>query len=270
MADFLYCLNASTIRPTPILEKIAAAGDAGYAGIELWHDDIDAYLATGGRLSDICHALDDHELELPTTIFLKGWFDTVGAEHATALDECKRRLNQAAELGAVHAIAAPPRGKVDFPLGAQHYRALLELGLAVGVKPAMEYLGFVDEFTTIEHALRVITDAGHPAGTIVLDPFHCYRGGGPLESILKLQAGQIAISHFNDSPASPPRDQLQDPDRVMPGEGVVDLKKYLDLLRQVGYNRWLSLELFRQDLWDRDPREVARAGLDKMRSVAES
>ena len=53
MADFLYCLNSSTIRPTPLLDKIRTAGQAGYSAIELWHDDIDAYLAGGGKLADI-------------------------------------------------------------------------------------------------------------------------------------------------------------------------------------------------------------------------
>jgi sugar phosphate isomerase/epimerase len=41
------------------------------------------------------------------------------------------------------------------------------------------------------------------------------------------------------------------------------------MLRQIGYRRWISLELFREDLWRRDPLEVARVGLEKMRSVVE-
>ena len=35
MSDFIYCLNSSTIRPTPILDKIRIAGEVGYAAIEL-------------------------------------------------------------------------------------------------------------------------------------------------------------------------------------------------------------------------------------------
>ena len=41
------------------------------------------------------------------------------------------------------------------------------------------------------------------------------------------------------------------------------------LLRRIGYRGWLSLELFREDLWASDPAEVARTGLQKMRAVAE-
>ncbi len=79
MSAFIYCLNASTIRPTPILDKIRIAGETGYSAIELWHDDIEAYVAAGGKLMDIRKALDDQRLQLPTTIYLRGWCDTTGA-----------------------------------------------------------------------------------------------------------------------------------------------------------------------------------------------
>ncbi|MFN0199167.1 MAG: sugar phosphate isomerase/epimerase family protein [Planctomycetaceae bacterium] len=269
MSDFLYCLNSSTIRPTPILEKIRIAGMVGYAAIELWHDDIDVYLSQGGKLADIKKALDDQGLQVPTTIYLKGWFETTGEEHRRELDECKRRMQQAAAVGAEFIIAGPPGGKADYALGAKNYCELLEIGLGFGVKPAMEFLGFVDDLNTIEKALRVVQEAGHPAGSVVLDPFHIFRGGGSMESISLLKADQIAISHFNDTPASPPRVEQHDKDRVMPGDGHLDLRRYLQLLKQTGYKRWLSLELFREDLWRQDPEAVARIGLEKMRQVAE-
>ena len=44
MARFKPCLNSSTIRPTPVMEKIQIAATAGYGAIEIWHDDVDAYL----------------------------------------------------------------------------------------------------------------------------------------------------------------------------------------------------------------------------------
>ena len=85
-----------------------------------------------------------------------------------------------------------------------------------------------------------------------------------------LPADKIAVSHFNDSPASPASNLLTDADRVMPGEGICDLKLYCDGLRKIGYRRWLSLELFRPDLYERDALEVAQEGLEKMRAVAEA
>ena len=269
MADFIYCLNSSTIRPTPLLEKIQVARAAGYAAIELWHDDMDLYLSQGGTLADLRKALDDAGLAVPTTIMLKGWWDTTGDDHTRAMDEVRRRLHQAAAIGAVYSIAGPPHGPVDDNIGARRYAELLNLGREFGVRPAMEYLGFVQDVKTIDDALRVMDGSGQIDATIVLDPFHCFRGGGGMEAIARLDESRIAISHFNDAPAHPPADQQHDPDRVLPGDGHLDLRRYLDLLRGTGYRRWLSLELFRRDLWERDPLEVARIGLEKMRSAAE-
>jgi sugar phosphate isomerase/epimerase len=134
----------------------------------------------------------------------------------------------------------------------------------------MEFLGFVEQVNTIELALDVIERAAHPCGSIVLDPFHIFRGGGSVESIAKLHGQQVAIAHFNDTPAHPPRNEQRDSDRVWPGDGHLDLHRYLALLRQISFQRWLSLELFRPELWARDPLEVARIGLKRMRAVVEA
>lgn len=270
MSTFRYCLNSSTIRPTPILEKIRIAAEAGYEAIELWHDDIDKHIATGGTLQEIRSAVDASGLDVPTTIMLKGWCEPDGPTYDAGIKECERRLRQSVAVGAKYAIAGPPHGAVDFSLAARRYRELLELGLSLGVKPAMEYLGIAQQINSIGAALRIIDESGHPEATIILDPFHDFRGGAGCEEMSRLTAGQIAISHFDDAPASPPAPQQKDSDRVLPGEGIIDLRRYLALLKQTGYTGYLSLELFREDLWLQDPLTVARNGLTAMRQVAES
>lgn len=270
MVNFIYSLNSSTIKPTPILDKIRIAAKVGYKAIELWHDDIDQYIADGGQIQDIRKAVDDAGLLVPTTIFLKGWWDTEGDEYIEKMDEIKRRLAQAEIVGATHAIAGPPHGEVDFSHGAKQYAKLLDVGKEFGVKPVFEYLGFAQQVNTIEIAKQIIEQSGHPDATMVVDPFHCFRGGGGIDGIKDLKPEQIAISHFNDAPDDPPRETQRDPDRVMPGDGVIDLKAYCRYLKQIGFDRCLSLELFRPDLWEQDPEEVAATGLEKMMAIAES
>lgn len=254
------------------MEKIRIAHEVGYRAIELWHDDIDLFLLQGGTLEDIRRELDASGLLVPTTIFLKGWFDTTGAEHETALTECRRRMEQAAAVGAIHCIGGPPHDpNLNYELGAANYAQLLEIGISeFGVRPVMEYLGFAQDLKTIEAALRIIELCGHPEATTVVDPFHCYVGGGPIESISKLSPSQIAISHFNDAPAEPDPATQRDPDRVMPGDGAIDLKLFCDQLRAIGYDKCLSLELFHRGYWEQDPESVAREGLEKMRAAAEA
>src|SRR4028119_2021393 len=48
MNPSLYCLNTSTIKPTPLLEKFEIAGRLGYGALEPWNDEITEYLGRGG------------------------------------------------------------------------------------------------------------------------------------------------------------------------------------------------------------------------------
>lgn len=261
MPPFGFGLNASTLRGTPVLRQIHAAASAGFQAIELWFADTDAHLAAGGSLTEIRSALDDAGLAVPTLIYVGDWFDAPESEWPAVKERCARRFAQAATLGAPHVIAAPPAGDADLIRGAHRYRELLDLGGSEGALPSFEFLGFVGRFCTLESALDVLNAADHPLGTTILDPFHIFRGGGSMESITLLKAHQIAVSHFNDAPTHPPRPQQHDADRVWPGLGHLDLRRYLDLLEQTGFRGFLSLELFREDLWARDPVEVAQEGM---------
>lgn len=270
MQSFRYSLNSSTIKPTPILEKIRVAAAAGYEGIELWHADIDLHLKQGGTVEEIRRTVDDNNLTVPTTVMLKGWCEPDGPEDVAGMAECKRRMEHAVIVGAQYCVAGPPHSGVDFNLAAERYCRLLEIGIEMGVRPAMEYLGFAQEVNSIADALAIMEGSKHPEATIVLDPFHDFRGGGGHDEIAKLRPEQIAVCHFDDAPAHPPASEQRDPDRVMPGDGVIDLPKFVKLLKQVGYHGFISLELFREDLWQQDPVEVAKSGLAAMKSICEA
>src|SRR3954447_6835392 len=98
MSDFLYCLNTSTIRPTPLLEKIRVAGEAGYQAIEPWNDEITEYLEQGGTMSELKKALGDAGLKVVSVIALHSWVTTEGDDYTKVLDECRRRMDQAVQL----------------------------------------------------------------------------------------------------------------------------------------------------------------------------
>ena len=152
-------------------------------------------------------------------------------------------------------------------LGGENYRELLELGREFGVKPAMEFLGFVDGVNQVKHAWEVMEVADHPDSTIVLDPFHIYRGGGEIEDIKGIPGEKIAVFHFNDAPAEPARAEQSDADRVYPGDGILDLGQMISIVTDAGYTGVISLELFNPSYWEQDPAEVARIGLEKMQAA---
>ena len=245
MTQFQLGLNTSTIRPAGLMDKIRIAAETGYSAIELWNDDLTAYEEQGGSLTDVKKALDDYGLSVPTVIALHGWLNTTGEEHQEAIEDAKRRMAQAAAVGSTYIISSPPREVADLQLGGENYRELLELGREFGVKPAMEFLGFVDGVNQVKHAWKVMEVADHPDSTIVLDPFHIYRGGGEIDDMRGIPGEKM----------------------VYPGDGILDLGQMISILNDAGYTGVISLELFNPTYWEQDPAEVARIGLEKMRTT---
>lgn len=267
MSEFVYCLNTSTIRPTPLLKKIEIAGRVGYGAIEPWNDEVDEYLQSGGTIVDLRKAMDDAGVKVVSVIALHGWITSEGEEYQKVLDDCRRRMEQAKSLGSPTIVASPPQEVVDLGKATERFKELLELGREVGVTPTMEFLGFVDGINNVSSAWTIASGTGDPQAAVVADVFHMIRGGGTVDDLLQIPGDRLACFHMNDLPATPdPRTQT-DYDRVMVGEGIADLPRVIANLRTIGYRGPLSLELFSRELWEQDPTDVAARGLDRIRAL---
>ena len=269
MSEFTLCLNTSTIRPVPLLDKIRIAGQAGYQAIEPWNDEITDYLNFGGTLSELRKALADAGLKVASVIALHSWITAEGAEHARVLDDCRRRMAQAAAIGSPYIVASPPHEVVDLGRATARFAELLHVGREEGVTPTMEFLGFVAGIKSLASAWSVASGTGDPAATVVADVFHLIRGGGSIDDLLMVRGEDLANFHINDVPAVPDPLTQTDADRVMLGEGTADLPRVIANLRTIGYRGPISLELFNPDLWRQDPGEVARRGLERLRALTE-
>src|SRR2546421_88141 len=82
------------------------------------------------------------------------------------------------------------------------------------------------------------------------------RGGPPLQGY---PIGRLVLVHLNDAPAKPAQ-EIEDADRLLPGEGVIKLAELTQDLRAGGYAGPWSLETFNPSYWAEDPRAVARRG----------
>ena len=272
MRQWPLCLNTSTIRPAGPLEKIDIAARTGYSAIELWTEELTGFEQSGRSLSELRRILEDSGLAVASVITLSDWMQSRGFHKEAAFREARRRLGQAATVGAAHMVASPvpDAPHLDIPLAAARYRELLEEGEAFGVRPAMEFLGFQRNVFQLEQALAIVRQADHPHGCLVLDPFHLYRGGSGFGGVPDLSSKTIAVCHFNDAPASPPQFEQTDADRVYPGDGILPLKAFLRDLDATGDGGYLSLELFNPRYWTRDLEEVARTGRGKTEALIRS
>jgi 2-keto-myo-inositol isomerase len=267
MAELTPCLNTSTIRPAPLLTKIDAAAAAGFEAIELWSDDVTAFVDRGGSLEEVVERLRERGLAVPSVIAVLGYVGCAAGERDARRREAVLRIDQARRLGAASIVASPPPGRVDMVQAGADYRDLLRIGREHGLRVAMEFLGFVEHVNSIPAAWEIVERADDPDGCIVVDWFHMVRGqGSTLEDLRRLPADRISIVHLDDVPYSKPLSEMSDRDRVYPGDGDIPLRDMHAVLRETGYQGAISLELFNPALWEQDPFEVARTGFQKSRS----
>jgi len=135
------------------------------------------------------------------------------------------------------------------------------------VRLGLEFLGplhlrkaFPHEFIWhMNEMLEFAKECGPNVG-LLLDVWHWHHAGATTQDIIAAGRESIVHVHFNDAPNLPP-DQIRDNQRLLPGEGVIDLVGFLRALQKIGYSDALSVEVFGR-LKDVPPEEAAKQGLD--------
>ena len=251
-------LNGATLMTTPTQRVLEIARETGYAGIEARAerllDDRDEVRATA-------------ELVRPKEVLtLNGVALTVRPDgrmdRHLIEDDLRPRLQICQDLGSPYLLAIPPRAP-----GLETRRALaatrdaLELARdradKVGIRIAFEFLGFGD-CPINTPAIAAETVDGIDGIDLVLDSCHWHASGSqPLDSY---PVERIALVHLNDAPDKPPR-QIEDEDRLLPGEGVIALTTLIRALSDRNFSAPWSLETFNPRYWKEDPEAIARRGI---------
>jgi inosose dehydratase len=259
---------------TPLETCLAEARQAGYAGIELGRK-------FPRRAAELRVVLREHGLDL-----VSGWYGShllrQGAkEEIAAMQEHAELLNAlgcttvvfAEETGCVHGrlgvpLSRRPRlAEGDWPqFGtalsevAQH---LAERGLRLAYH---HHMGTVVETEAEIDRLMKVTD---PAVGLLLDTGHLTYAGGRVLDVARRHAGRIAHVHCKD--VRPPvlaearrRDQsfldaVVGGVFTVPGDGCIDYRRLLEVLREARYAGWLVVEA-EQDPAKAHPLTYARMG----------
>jgi sugar phosphate isomerase/epimerase len=180
--SFKYCLNMATIRGHKLgfIKELEIASKAGYQGVEIWIDTLQAYLDGGGTLADAKKRLADLGIVVENCIGFAQWIVDDEAKRKQGLEQMKREMDQLAEIGCAR-TAAPAAGAttgalLDLDRAAERYRAALELGDKTGVVPHLELWGFSKNLGRVSEVMYVALQSGHPSARVLLDIFHLYKG----------------------------------------------------------------------------------------------
>lgn len=274
-SNFTFSLNTSTIMKQNIglMAEIELAAKAGYDGIEVWIRTIEEFVKAGGNLKDVKKKAKDLGIVIEDAIGFAPWIVDDLNERQKALEQTKREMDMLAQIGCKR-IAAPPFGAtqkagINLEQAAKRYRAVCDLGDEMGILPQLELWGFSANLHLFGETLFVAAESGHPKALILADVYHLHKGGSELNALNLLSGNHLEVFHMNDYPAIPSRETLTDSFRVMPGDGVAPIGKILKMLQSKNTPIVLSLELFNEDYWKKDPMEVAKIGLEKMKISVE-
>ncbi len=262
-----FCLNTSTIKPQSLLRKIELATAAGYDGIELWINDIYDHVGRGGEVEEVEKALADNGLIVPSIIAIRQWGDMDGWEYQLVKDEARRRFALGARLGAPFVVATPPLELERQEHLPERYGDLLEIGREEGIKPTFEYISFFKSVYNLADAWRIVQETDDADSSIILDAFHNWNSNSSLDDLRAIPVEKISHYHIDDAHPDKPATTQKDPDRVMLGEGQIDLAAEIAVLKEKGYDSTMSLELFNAELWEQNPLEVISTGLERMKAL---
>jgi sugar phosphate isomerase/epimerase len=146
----------------------------------------------------------------------------------------------------------------------QRLKRIAELLAAQGLRFGLEFVAphhlrgkWKHEFIfTPGQMLELAADVGENVGLLV-DCFHVYTAGESWERVAEIPAPKIVTTHLNDAPRVPVP-EIDDGQRVLPGEGAIDTTAYIRALKRAGYDGPVSLEVFNAKLREMPPLDAAR------------
>ena len=114
-------------------------------------------------------------------------------------------------------------------------------------------------------ALALAKDCGPNVG-VILDAWHWHHSGSTPADILAADKSRIVHLHVSDAKETPPAD-VRDTQRLMPGEGIIDLMGFFGALKQIGYADGISPEPLGRVPAEMSPEEAARLALQTTLAV---
>lgn len=255
-------INTSTLLPYKLscAEQIQVSAKAGFSGIELWTRDIQAHVDSGKPLSQIKTLLNDSNLDAFNGISFIKWAEKDEGVRRAALEAAKGELEMLSKLGIPH-IAAPLCGDVtgmSLERVAELFHEIYQLGASFGVTPMLEIWGHSPVLNKVSKAAYVLMESDVEKPLMLCDVYHAYRGGDTLTKLNLIGSSMLGLVHINDYPTSIPAPQIKDSDRVLPTLGNAPYGEIIRALRGIGYEGYLSLEIFPAGYGDRSAEEAMK------------
>jgi sugar phosphate isomerase/epimerase len=275
-------LCAGTLGPgLPFRSRVAAAAAGGFDHLSLWGRDYQDARNEGLTDRDLRAILDDHGVSLAELDPAWWWLPGAAEVHIAPEHDTERIFSFGeAELFAVaDALGARSLNAVDVFGGpwslddaAESFAALCRRAAEHGLLVQLEFLPW-SKIPDLEAAWSVVREAGAPNGGLTVDAWHYFRSGSAAGGTLRGVPGERIVGvQLCDAPAVAEANPLHATlhERLLPGQGELDLAGLLADLQATGTTAPLGVEVFSDVLAQLGPEEVGRLAGAALRSLLAS
>jgi 4-hydroxyphenylpyruvate dioxygenase len=263
------CISQATTLPCSFADDVAHYADAGCDAIEVWLTKLENHLEKNS-VSDTSKLLKDRGMTLAAAAYQGGLLLSQGEQRKAHYEHYRKRLDLCQQFGIKTLLVVADF--VDKVVDADLSRAVVSLREAAqwaagyGVTLALEFRSRNTFCASLDTALALVQGCNEPNVGVNVDVFHYYTGPSKFEDFSLLTIDRLAHVQIADV-SSVARELATDADRVLPGDGDFQLVPILDVLRRLGYQGWVSLELMNPVLWRTNPKQVAEIAFTSLRKV---
>ncbi len=265
-------LNSSLTRAMPWQDFARLAARVGYGGVDVM---LDSAMKEGAAATRTLLASLDLR---PGAVNLPVRFGGEETPYTEDLKKLEAAAPFAAEIGCPRMVTVlPPASTTPKP----EYRKIIKDRVTTmaatlarsNVRLGLEFLGPKYFHTRLPHefiwrmdeALAFAKECGPNVG-LLLDAWHWHHAGASAADIVAAGRQRIVHVHVSDARRQPPED-VRDDQRLMPGEGVIDLVAFFEALERIGYSDAVSPEPIGRVPPEMSPEDGARLGRDTTRAV---
>ncbi|GAA3624715.1 sugar phosphate isomerase/epimerase [Kineosporia mesophila] len=249
-------LSAMTLRYCSFSDRVLAAAAAGFSGIGL--GAVDYLDARRSEFSEeqLADYVSRHGLRVVELEFLADWWREADVRGVRLEEDL---LFYLADLLEVPQINVGLFAEVPMDVQKQQFRRLCTRAADHGVRIALEFMPY-SSLRTLDAARELVSCADTGNAGLMLDAWHWHRSGGTPDELRALSASEVFAVQLCDASAVPNPDLRHEGrhERLLPGEGVVDLNGFLGALTGIGVDLPLAVEVLSDQLDARHPVEVAR------------
>ena len=256
-------MNGATTMHADLATDIRAAGAANFDLIEIWAGKMREFLKTNS-VADLKNLIAENNLEPYSINSIEHITFRSTEDYAQIKAECEEFARIASEINCPYVVVVPgktPESATKEQIIEESVRVLNELADIAekyNVGLAFEFLGQADcSVQTLDFCREIVEKVNRRSIGLVIDTFHFYAGNSSFEAIETLDPEKLFIFHINDA-EDLPRETLTDAHRLYPGSGILPIREIKERFDRIGYDRMVSIEIFRPEYWAQDPFEVAR------------